>query len=101
MESEATPPKLGFNSLINHWNDWTNNSKQASDFPAPIFSENEAHLLVALSKAIDAFCKGTPKEMENEEEALHLPEWKSVLTLARHTYEEMMKRGRLSEDTVL
>ncbi len=97
VESEVTPPKLGFNSLINHWDDWTINSNQASDFPLPFFSENEGHLLVALGEAINAFCQATSKEIKNDEEALHSPEWKSVLTLARHTYEEMMKRGRFSE----
>jgi hypothetical protein len=101
IESEANPPSLGFNALINYWDDWTNSSTQASDFPAPIYSTNEAQLLVKLGQAIDTFCKVRPQTMETEVEALHSPEWKSVLVLAHQTYEEMMKRGRLSDDTVL
>nr|WP_315467921.1 hypothetical protein [uncultured Undibacterium sp.] len=97
IESDANPPSLGFNALINYWDDWTNSSTHASDFPAPIYSANEGQLLVKLGEAIDTFCKVTPQTMETEVEASHSPEWKSVLVLAHQTYEEMMKRGRLSE----
>ncbi|MFC0349174.1 hypothetical protein [Undibacterium danionis] len=101
IESEKTPPELGFNNLINHWDDWTYNSKQASDFPAPFFSESEGQLLAALTDAINIFCQITLTGIKNENEALHSPEWKSVIVLARHTHEEMMKRRRFSEDTIL
>lgn len=101
LESWNTPPALGFNSLINYWNDWAGSPVVEDDFPAPVYTKEEVQCLRKVSEALDVFCNATPPSIEDEIDTLALPEWMDVVSTARQAHAEIMKRGRFSEEQEL
>lgn len=98
IESEKKAPTLGFDELINSWEDWVSSPPQKDEFPVPVYTAAESDRLREVSLAVDALCKATPTSITDDVGALVLPEWTVVVETARNTHAELMMRGRLSEE---
>lgn len=98
IESENKVPTLGFDELINAWEDWVSSPLQKDAFPVPVYTAAENDRLREVSFALDALCNATPTSITDDVAVLALPEWVVVVETARNAHAELMMRGRLSED---
>jgi hypothetical protein len=98
LESEQKTPILGFNELINSWEDWVSSPLREDEFPMPVYTAGESHRLREVSSAVDTLCNATPPSITDDAAVLSLPEWALVVEAARNAYAELMKRWRLPED---
>jgi probable rRNA maturation factor len=96
IECETMPPNLGMGELINCWYDWVPGPLTTDYFP--VFVSTEELLLRNVSTAMDSFCDVTPKLITDELSVLSTPQWAAVVATAKIAFNEMMKRGRMSED---
>lgn len=101
LESEFQIDEWGLNELINVWGDFVTNPPPADEFAQPVYTETEDRLLRKVDAAVDTFCDATPNNIEDEAAAIALPQWAALITAAREAHQEMMKRGRFSEDEEL
>ena len=98
IESENQAPTLGFDELINSWEDWVSSPPQENAFPVPVYTAAESDRLRKVCLALDAFCNATPTSITADVAVLALPEWMTVVESARNAHAELMMREGLSED---
>jgi hypothetical protein len=61
------------------------------EFPMPVYTELENKLLREVCAAIENFCEITPQLITDEEQAMALSEWSSVIKAAQLAHTMMMK----------
>ena len=98
IDSENRAPTVGFDELINSWEDWVSSPLQTDAFPPPVYTPAEGERLRDVSLAVDELCNATPTSITGDVAVLALPEWVAVVETARTAHGELMMRGRLSED---
>jgi hypothetical protein len=91
------PISGGLNELLNQWEDWSGAAPTLGSFPPPVYTQNEAELLVEVALNWEAFCNATSQDISKEHEALQLPEWRALIQASRRALDAMQHRGRLSE----
>jgi hypothetical protein len=85
------PKKIELNELVNLWEDWVNSPLKEDEFPMPVYTELENKLLREVCAAIENFCEITPQLITDEEQAMALSEWSSVIKAAQLAHTMMMK----------
>jgi hypothetical protein len=98
--SERAVPELGFDELVNSWEDWTDFSKDESHFPSAVFTRGEVFQITNVSAQIASLCKATPQSIPDTLPTLQSQPWAAVVTSAKAALSELNKRGRFSEEVV-
>jgi hypothetical protein len=93
-------PSIDPNGLMNFWYDfWTDVKTPSGD---PVYSPSETRMLSLVGQAMDSLCNATPKRMPDDPESLKAlfqrPEWQKLKLAAQSALNELLTRGRFSED---
>src|SRR4051812_41255600 len=91
-DSEYKPPQLGFDELLNQWEDWVSRPITENLFPAPVYTEDEVEMLRHVDLAWEAFCDATPRSIKDEAAAIRLHEWAVFVRVARQTLNTFSRR---------
>ena len=97
---EAGPRTVDLNEVINQWEDWNPPAhSQDSQFPEPTYTRSEAALLSLVAEAWEAFCVATPQNISSLSEVVRAPQWRSLVAAADSALHELLRRGKLSEES--
>jgi hypothetical protein len=75
----SDPPPWDLSETVNQWYDWNSNHPTKDDYPAPVYTEDEAMLLLAVGAAMERFCAVTPQDIQNDTEEMARPEWRVLV----------------------
>lgn len=98
VAGEHKVPDYGFDELVNDWDDYARLELLNDEFASPVYTATEVDLIRGVTMAVDAMCSVTPQSISNDDATLALPEWKQVVATTQAALNEMLKRGKLSED---
>ncbi|GLR12010.1 hypothetical protein GCM10007907_08000 [Chitinimonas prasina] len=93
-----SPPGFDINCLINIWGDWVDETLWQDAVDISCYTPEEWALLQQTHRAIEDFCKVTPRNIIDQQAAIALPEWARLITCAQAALQAFQQRGRLAED---
>ena len=89
---------IGLNEIINQWFDWNPDDLTIDNYSAPPYSQAETLELIKVGKSIEALVAATPNDIANFAHTVKVPEWLNFVSKSKAALDELIKRGKLSED---
>ena len=74
----SDPPPWDLNEMVNQWYDWNSDCPTKDDYPATVYTEEEANSLLAVGDAMERFCAVTPQDIQNDTAEMARPEWRAL-----------------------
>jgi hypothetical protein len=85
------------NELVNEWEMYVGDPFETQSFSAPAFTPNEVAAVAKVHAAWAAFAEVTPHKIEDEVQALRVPEWTVLVEACRNACSTFSVRGKLAE----
>jgi hypothetical protein len=86
------------NELVNEWEFYVEDPFDAGRFAAPTFVPAEVAAIADVHSAWLTFAEATPQSIDDEAQAMRMPQWLALVEACRKACSAFSVRGRLPEE---